>query len=126
MAKISKYLKLDKDVLLEYIYNDGNLISEKYEILLDSRDRNQSYVGDPDGTTGNTPSNQLFRLDSISGKFAVVDPTYYSYLQYKEYSAGIPVRHDTIKIHLPINWTFGSHLGCYIKVYAYDRTNTIT
>ena len=39
MAKISKYLKLDKDILLEYIYNDGNLIAEKYKILLDSRDR---------------------------------------------------------------------------------------
>ena len=100
MAKISKYLKLDKDILLEYIYNDGNLIAEKYKILLDSRDRKQSYIGDSDGTTGNTATNQLFRLDSISGKFSVVDPTYYSYLQYKEYSAGIPVRHDTIKIHI--------------------------
>ena len=126
MAKISKYLKLDKDILLEYIYNDGNLIAEKYKILLDSRDRRQSYIGDSDGTTGNTPINQLFRLDSISGKYAVVDPTYYSYLQYKEYSAGIPVRHDTIKVHIPINWTFGEHLGFYVKVYTFDRTNTIT
>jgi hypothetical protein len=126
MAKISKYLKLDKDILLEYIYNDGNLIAEKYKILLDSRDRRQSYIGDSDGTTGNTPNNQLFRLDSISSKYAVVDPTYYSYLQYKEYSAGIPIRHDTIKIHIPINWTFGEHLGFHIKVYTFDRTNTIT
>ncbi len=93
MAKISKYLKLDKDILLEYIYNDGNLIAEKYQILIDSRDRRQSYVGDSNGTTGNVPSNQLFRLDAISGKFSVVDPTYYSYLQYKDYSVGIPVRH---------------------------------
>jgi hypothetical protein len=126
MAKISKYLKLDKDILLEYIYNDGNLIAEKYKILLDSRDRKQSYIGDSDGTTGNTATNQLFRLDSISGKFAVVDPTYYSYLQYKEYSAGIPVRHDTVKIHIPINWTFGEHLGFHVKVYTFDKTNTIT
>lgn len=126
MAKISKYLKLDKDILLEYIYNDGNLIAEKYKILLDSRDRRQSYIGDSDGTTGNTSPNQLFRLDSISGKYAVVDPTYYSYLQYKEYSAGIPTRHDTIKVHIPINWTFGEHLGFHLKVYTFDRTNTVT
>jgi ASC-1-like (ASCH) protein len=126
MAKISKYLKLDKDILLEYIYDDGNLIAEKYKILLDSRDRRQSYIGDSDGTTGNTAANQLFRLDSISGKFAVVDPSYYSYLQYKEYSSGIPVRHDTIKIHTPVNWTFGEHLGFYIKVYTFDRTTSTT
>ena len=126
MAKISKYLKLDKDILLEYIYNDGNLIAEKYKILIDSRDRRQSYVGDSDGTTGNIPVNQLFRLDTISGKYSVVDTTYYSYLQYKDYAAGIPVRHDTIKIHIPVNWTFGEHLGFHIKVYSFDRTNTIS
>jgi hypothetical protein len=126
MAKISKYLKLDKDILLEYIYNDGNLIAEKYQILIDSRDRRRSYVGDPDGVSGNIPSNQLFRLDAISGKFSVVDTTYYSYLQYKDYSVGIPVRHDTVKIHIPVNWTFGEHLGFYIKVYTFDRTNTIS
>jgi len=44
MAKISKFVKLDKDVLLEYIYDDGNLISESYDILVDSRDRRQSYI----------------------------------------------------------------------------------
>ena len=30
MAKISKFVKLDKDVLLEYIYDDGNLIRFTY------------------------------------------------------------------------------------------------
>ena len=44
MAKISKYIKLDKNVLLEYVYNDGNLIGEKYKILVDSRTKNKSYI----------------------------------------------------------------------------------
>ena len=126
MAKISKYIKLDKNVLLEYVYNDGNLIGEAYKILLDSRDRKQSYIAVDTSGTGNTQANQLFKLDGISGKYGKVDPSYYSYLQYKEYSSGIPVRHDTIKIHIPINWTFGEHLGFYVKAYTFDSNSQAT
>ena len=128
MAKISKYVKLDKDILLEYIYNDGNMIGDQYKILVDSRDNRRSYIAGDFSSTGNTnikgKENQLFRLDQVSGRYGIVNPEYYSYLQYKEFSASIPVRHDTIKVHIPINWTFGEHLGFYIRVYGLDETNT--
>ena len=128
MAKISKYVKLDRDILLEYIYNDGNMVSDQYKILVDSRDNRRSYIAGDLSTTGNTnikgQENQLFKLDSVSGKYGIVNPDYYSYLQYKEFSSSIPVRHDTIKVHIPINWTFGEHLGYYIRVYTLDETNT--
>ena len=128
MAKISKYVKLDKDILMEYIYNDGNMIGDQYKILVDSRDNRRSYIAGDLSSTGNTnikgQENQLFRLDQVSGRYGIVNPEYYSYLQYKEFSASIPVRHDTIKVHIPINWTFGEHLGFYIRVYGLDETNT--
>lgn len=128
MAKISKYVKLDKDILLEYIYNDGNMIGDQYKILVDSRDNRRSYIAGDLSSTGNTnikgQENQLFRLDQVSGRYGIVNPDYYSYLQYKEFGSTIPVRHDTIKIHIPINWTFGEHLGFYIRVYTLDETNT--
>ena len=128
MAKISKYVKLDKDILLEYIYNDGNMISDQYKILVDSRSNKRSYIAYDGSSTGNTnikgQENQLFMLDYVSGRFGKVNPDYYSYLQYKEFGAGIPIRHDTIKVHIPINWTFGEHLGFYIRVYTLDETNT--
>lgn len=126
MAKISKFVKLDKDVLLEYIYDDGNLLSESYDILVDSRDRSQSFVSGVSSVSGNTIGNQLFRIDSITQKYAKVNPSYYSFLQVKEYSAGTPTRFDTIKIHIPINWTFGEYLGFYIKVYGFDISNQRT
>jgi hypothetical protein len=68
--------------------------------------------------------NQLFKVDSVTQKYAKVNPSYYSFLQLKEYASGTPTRHDTIKIHVPINWTFGEHLGFFIKVYGFDTTNT--
>jgi len=123
MSKLSKYVKLNKDILLEYIYDDGNLISEPYSVLVDSRDRRQSFISVISSITGNTLGNQLFKIDQVFQKYAKVNPSYYSFLQLKEYSSGLPVRHDTIKIHIPINWTFGEYLGFYIRVYAFDRSN---
>lgn len=123
MSKISKYIKLDKNILLEYIYDDGNLISEPYSILVNSKSRVNSYIA-TQSVTGNTIENQLFKLDSLSTKFGKVDTSNYSFLQVKNYSSGNPLRHDTIKIHLPINWTFGEYLGFHIRAYAYDSTNT--
>ena len=126
MSKISKYIKLDKNILLEYIYDDGNLISETYNKLVKSKSRENSYIAADGSVTGNTIDNQLFKLDTLSSKFGKVNTTNYSFLQVKNYSSGNPLRHDTLKIHLPINWTFGEYLGFYIKVYAYDYTNTKT
>ncbi len=126
MAKISKYVKLDKNILLEYIYNDGNLISEPYVVLVDSRDRNQSYIAGSSSVTGNTLGNQLFKIDNVSGKYNKINPSYYSYQQLREYSSGTPLRHDTLKFHVPINWTFGEYLGFYVKIYAFDSVNQKT
>ena len=126
MAKISKFVKLDKDVLLEYIYDDGNLISESYDVLLDSRDRSQSFISGSSSVSGNTLGNQLFRIDTVTQKYAKVNPSYYSFLQLKEYAAGTPTRFDTIKVHVPINWTFGEYLGFYVKVYGFDISNQRT
>jgi len=123
MAKISKYVKLNKDVLLEYIYDDGNLISEQYDILVDSRDRRQAYIAGSSSVTGNTLGNQLFKVDTVTQKYAKVNPSFYSFLQVKEYASGNPTRHDTLKVHIPINWTFGEHLGFYLRVYAFDVSN---
>lgn len=126
MAKISKFVKLHKDVLLEYIYNDGNLIGEAYDILVNSRDQTYSYIANDSSGTNNTVGNQLFKIDQIANKYGKVNPDYYSFLQLKNYGSSIPVRHDTIKIHLPINYTFGEYLGFYIKVYAFDYQNRET
>jgi hypothetical protein len=77
-----------------------------------------------DSATGNGIGNQLFKVDSVSGKYAKVNPDYYSFLQVKDYTSGTPVRHDTLKFHLPINWTFGEYLGFYVRIYGFDTSNT--
>ncbi len=96
MAKISKFVKLDKDILLEYIYDDGNLISDLYDVLVDSRFRSYSYIAGDSSVTANTIENQLFILDNVNQKYTKVNPKYYSFLQLKQYASGIPIKHDTL------------------------------
>jgi hypothetical protein len=123
MAKISKYIKLDKNILLEYVYDDNNNISEAYDVLVNSKEKSQSYMATSTSGTGNTQGNQLFRLDAISNKYGKIDTSNYSFLQVKNYTTPVPIRHDTVRVHLPINWTFGEYLGFYINVYAFDTPN---
>jgi len=126
MSKISKYVKLDKNVLLEYTYNDSNLITESYNILVNSKYKSQSYLAADTSVTTNSISNQLFKLDTVSNRYGKIDTSYYTFLQEKNYSAGNPIQHDTLKVHLPINWTFGEYLGFYIRVYVFDSINSVT
>ena len=126
MAKISKYIKVDKNILLEYIYNDSNLNTEDYKILIDSKNSLRSYISGDSSLSGNVLKNQLFPIDTVINKYTPVDSDYYSTLQTKSYSSGQPIRFDTIKLHIPINWTFGEYFGFYIRVYSYDRTNNLT
>jgi len=126
MSKVSKYVKLDKNILLEYIYNDSNLIGESYNILVNSKYRAQAYIAGSSSITNNTIANQLFKIDTLSNRYGLIDTNYYSFLQEKNYSAGNPIQHDTLKIHLPINWTFGEYLGFYVRVYAFDSFNMKT
>lgn len=121
--RVSKYLKVDRNVLLEYIYDDGNLIGEAYNIGVNIKNRIQNYIAVSSSSTINTQANTLFLIDPVIGTYGKFDTTKYNFLQLKEYASGFPIRHDTIKIYLPINWTFGEYLGVYIRVYGFDVNN---
>jgi hypothetical protein len=126
MSKISKYLKVDKNVLIEYVYDDGNNISEAYDILVNTKDRTQSYLATSTSGTGNTLNNSLFKLDNLANRWGKINTSYYTFLSVKNYSTSTPIRHDTLRIHLPINWTFGEYLGFYVRVYGFDSINEKT
>lgn len=124
MARLSKFIKLDRDVLLEYIYNDANLISDRYKVMTDTRTRLRSYIASDTSLTGNTVANSLLNLDFTGLRYGKIDPEYYTYQQTSDFVAGLPTRHDTLKLHVPINWNFGEYLGFYLRVYTADSTNS--
>ena len=124
--RVSKYIKAHRDILIEYIYDDNNNIGDSYKILRNLRDNSYSYVAGTGSISSNTQGNQLVKLDAVTNNYGLLNTDTYSFLQLKDYSAGFPLRHDIIKIHLPINYTFGEYLGCYIRIYGFDFNNQFT
>lgn len=123
--RVSKFVKPHKDILIEYIYDDGNNISEGYKLLLNIKDNSFSYLAGSSSITNNTPSNQLVQLDPVTNNFGLLNTDNYSFLQLKDYSSGFPIRHDIVKVHLPVNYTFGEYLGFYMKFYTFDYNNRV-
>jgi hypothetical protein len=62
--RVSKFIKADVNILLEYIYDDNNNISEPYDILVNIKNNTQSYIAGQSSTTINTIDNQLFNIES--------------------------------------------------------------
>jgi hypothetical protein len=120
---ISEFKKLNRDVLLEWIYDSNNSILETYNVLSNSRDLITSYIASESSITNNNKNNQLFRIDAAANKYSKIDTTKYTFLTLKEYVSPIGIQHDTIKIYFPSNWNFGEYQGIYLKLYTYDFRN---
>jgi hypothetical protein len=138
--KISKYFNIDPNVLIEYIYDDSNLIGEPYNILYNTRNGLKCFIsGDevrptPRGykQTNNDLYNQLYKIDNIQGRYGKlpisgsnkIDSDNYSFLQLRNFATSIPIRYDTIKVHIPVDSTFGDYKGFHLRAYTYDFDNT--
>ena len=118
--RTSVFKKVNRDILLEFVYDDNNIITESYSVLNNQRDRQLSYIGG--NLTSNGLQNQLFPVDIIQNKWAKIDLNNYVFLDLNNFS-GSPLRHDIIKLHFPTNWNFNQYLGVFLKVYCYDFTN---
>lgn len=116
--KQSVYKKVHRDVLLEWIYDTNNNISDTFKVLKNNKDKTNSYIGG--NLTSNTISNQLFPLDPVQNKWSKINTSQYNFLQVTDYTSDGPLRHDQIKIHFPSNYNFAEYRGVLLKVYTYD------
>ncbi len=145
--RISKFLKVDNDVLLEWIYDDENFLIEDYRIIIDTLSNTRAFsntekTNSQNSETKNTSENQLFLLDKQTRKWGIVDPNTetnkYLFLQYKNFSGNVPFRYDILRLHFPVNYTFKDKVGFLLNVslmnegqtinfpisnYFYDKTN---
>ncbi len=132
--RVSKFLKVDSDVLLEWIYDDDNFLIEDYRMILDTLSNTRSFSNNEETNsqstqTKNTSKNQLFLLDKKTRKWGIVDPNTetnkYLFLQYKNYSGNIPFRYDIIRLHFPVNYTFKDKMGFLLNVKLLNNDQTI-
>jgi len=124
--KLSNFINLDPNVLLEYIYNDQNLISVPYEVLINTKLGERSFMESNNSPNANTQANQLFVLDPVSNTNALIDTNTYKFIQVNNYPSGFPIQFDTIRLQFPINYTFGENIGFKINAYVFDTNNKYT
>ena len=69
--RTSQLKKVHRDILLEYVWDDNNVITENFSVLNDLRTSQYSYIGG--NLTSNGISNQLFPLDIVQNKWTNIN-----------------------------------------------------
>ena len=120
MSTFSKRIKINTDVLLEFVYDDTNYKSDDYKVLTNLKETSKSYLS----TSGlNTQENSLFLVDGVLDKYAKVDTTDFNFLRLQNYSTSL-ILYDTVKLYFPSGFDFYTdYLGFYVNVYAHGYDN---
>lgn len=122
MAKLSKFVKLNSNVLMEWTFDNQYYISENYKVITNlNNNKIRSFLST---TNINNINNNLFKLDSVLNKYALIDSVKYNFLQEQDYSSA-PTQYDIVRIYLPTNYnfTFEGYIGLYLKIYAHGYYN---
>lgn len=126
----SKFVNLDPNVLLEWIYDDDNFLAEDYNIVVNTLQDNRAFTNAETtntlpSSTNNYISTTLFELDAVNKKWAPVDIVQYPFLQTISYPGNVPSRYDIVRLHFPINYNFDDKLGCLLNINVLDRTGKV-
>jgi len=122
MANVSKYMKLNPNILMEWIFDSENFMSENYKIITNlSENKQRSFLST---TNLNNINNNLFQLDPALKKYTQVDTVKYNFLQQQNYTTA-PSQYDTVRIYLPTSYNFvtDGYIGMYLKIFAYGYYN---
>jgi len=123
MASSSKFIKLHKNVLLEWSYDSTNLKSEEYQIVNNLSLDKKGFMSEGGY---NSLSNSVFVIDPVIKKYAKIDTSKYNYLKLQTYSSSF-VQYDKLRLHLPTTYSFSDngYIGMYVRVYTYDYNNKL-
>jgi len=124
MATVSKYIKINPKVLIEWGFDSNNFISENYQIITNINENNtKNFLST---SLLNSKSRNLFQIDPVLRKYTVFDNSY-NYLQEQDYSSA-PIQYDRVRVYLPTNYNFETegYVGFYLKTFAYGFDNTKT
>jgi hypothetical protein len=123
MAKVSKFIKLTPNILMEWIFDNEYNISEQYKVITNlSEDKKRNFLST---TNYNNINNNLFQLDPVLQKYTLIDSSRYNFLQEQDYTSS-PILYDRVKIYLPTYYNFvqNGYIGLYLKIFAYGFYNT--
>lgn len=124
MAKQSKFIKLNPNVLMEWIFDNEEYVTENYKVITNlNENKKRNFLST---TNLNNQNNNLFQLDSVLKKYTIINPAKYNFLQEQNYSSA-PTQYDTVRIYLPIsyNFVYSGYVGLYLKIFTYGYNNNV-
>ena len=122
MARVSKFMKLNPNILMEWIFDSEHYVSENYKVITNlNENKKRSFLST---SSLNNKNNNIFQLDPVLKKYTVVNTTKYNFLQEQDYSSA-PIPYDIVRIYLPtsFNFVYYGYIGLYLKVFAYGYEN---
>ena len=78
MAKVSKFIKLNPNILMEWIFDSEHYISENYKVVTNlNENKKRNFLST---SNNNNINNNLFQLDSVLGKYTQINSAKYNFL----------------------------------------------
>jgi hypothetical protein len=133
MANISRFIKVHKDVLVEWIRDDEFYYANDYSIITDISNLNRKSfsfnttatdVDNPDYINNKLP-DQLYSIDTIINKFGIANPSVKTFLQESQNINNAPSKFDIVKIWFPIHYNFVDTMGFYFNIFTKDFNNSL-
>jgi len=118
MSDAKKFVNIHENVLIEWIYNCGN-ISENYSIWSDIKTQSRNFLSK---SNNNNIEYTLFNIDPVIKKYSKIDTEKFNFLKIQDYFTA-PLEYDKINIYFPFNYNFDSYVGFLMKIYVYDFIN---
>lgn len=123
--RTSKFVNLNENVLLEWIYDDDNLLIENYKIVSNTITEQRNFVNTAftnnlPTTTKNLQPVNLFEVNAESNRWAPMNEDEYPFLQVSNFAGNVPMRYDIVRLHFPVNYTFDDKIGYLLNIYVLD------
>lgn len=141
---VSRFLQLDSTILLEYIINDNDILSDNinsniyeisdfnptiYEIKTDYNKSEKLYIQlDDKHDTNNSLNHTVVPIDNVNGRWFIPNDTKYITKYCNDLSDTIKtpslnVPFDTIKLHIINGYSFKDIYGILIQVKVKNNNN---
>jgi hypothetical protein len=125
VAKESKFIKLNPNILMEWIFDNEHYVGENYKVITNlNENKKRSFLST---SNNNNINNNLFQLDPVLKKYTQVNSAKYNFLQEQDYNTA-PIPYDVVKIYFPTSYSlvFNGYVGINLKIFTYGYYNTNT
>jgi hypothetical protein len=121
MSDFSKFLNVDKNVLIEWIFDDTDFVAENYNVINNLNEGTRNFLST---TNLNKKNNNVFTVDEVARRYSKIDTEQFSFLQEQSYfSSNVP--YNTVRFNFPTSFDFASldYKGFIIRISTLDFHN---